>query len=369
MERIALYKDLNLEAVNFETLVKDIIQKSLSGYFKVVYWNYEDYLVYIDGSPIYGIRKHRDGRQERLDAKNYKPDQTSGTLYFYHIPIPSLILFINEDKSPPNPYSFVGYGDEFLSCVKASYVDWERLYKQIKQNEVDGYLIVCNRNGFKALTMLQQGQFIGVYGIKAQDNKVKLKINKEEDYVAVYRTVPEFPILMKGLEKLERVSGSVKDIKQNKLNALIELYNQSTRVYEFIHKGEPTIKLIYQEGEIKNLDVVPQDIKNFRLNVYKMEIPEKVEPIEFFIEQETQEEEVFEAYVSRDVISSVKKVFIEEIGPIGAFLWSKIIKDQGWREDTITEKQLKKLVDILHKEIPDEKHANRFIERIRRYVS
>ncbi len=32
------------------------------------------------------------------------------------------------------------------------------------------------------------------------------------------------------------------------------------------------------------------------------------------------------------------------------------------------EDQVKELVEILHKEIPDEKHANSFIERVRRYM-
>ncbi len=188
MERLALYKDLSLEAVNFETLVKDIARKFLSGYFKIVYWDYEDYLVYMEGSPVYGVRVNRMGGRELLNARAYRPAQSSGTLYFYEIPITNLLLFINEDKFPPNPYSFVGYGNEFLSCVRASHVDWNRLLEQIKRSHIDGYLVVCSKGGFKGVAMLQKGQFMGVYGVREEGGRVKLSLNKERDYVAVYHT-------------------------------------------------------------------------------------------------------------------------------------------------------------------------------------
>lgn len=73
-------------------------------------------------------------------------------------------------------------------------------------------------------------------------------------------------------------------------------------------------------------------------------------------------------YVKEEKVNAVKMHFIEEIGPIGPLLWNKILKDRGLTERSMREEDLKSLINVLYKEIPDSMHANRFLEKVRRVV-
>ncbi len=64
----------------------------------------------------------------------------------------------------------------------------------------------------------------------------------------------------------------------------------------------------------------------------------------------------------------MRAYFIEEIGPIGPLLWNKILKERGYEERHMTKNNLMELIDILYREIPDEKQAKRFLEKARRVI-
>ncbi len=36
------------------------------------------------------------------------------------------------------------------------------------------------------------------------------------------------------------------------------------------------MKLLYQEGEIKSVDTIPYDPKDFKVNIYKINVPEDI---------------------------------------------------------------------------------------------
>jgi hypothetical protein len=75
---------------------------------------------------------------------------------------------------------------------------------------------------------------------------------------------------------------------------------------------------------------------------------------------------VYTPFVPEDTVRRLKEFFIEEIGPIGSLLWNRILKSNGLDEAKLSEDDFEKLVNILRDEIPDEKHKDKFIEKVRR---
>ena len=85
MQRIELYKDLNLESVNLEEIFREIQTKSESGYLKITYWDQEDYIFYAGGKPIGGATYDRQGKKKVLDYLSYRIKNNNGTLSFFRL--------------------------------------------------------------------------------------------------------------------------------------------------------------------------------------------------------------------------------------------------------------------------------------------
>jgi hypothetical protein len=377
MERIALYKDLSLDTVDLRNLIQEIADKKLSGYFQISYWNSDDYLLYTEGDFFWGVSVDRDGTRREITAQNYKPKSTEGSISFYQVPVVNLLIFRHQYNTPPNPYNFAGYGQEFLACIKLSHIDIYRLMEQIERAHIDGYLVMCSKERFILTLMFQKGlpvcsYYQNLYTLKSAQ---KIRLQKDDTYVAVYATEPELPIIMSSMDTLRKEKeGTVdseeeltllkKEISGRKLSALFDLiFNGGKRLYEFFYRGVSFLKLLHHMEKIETANPsITLGVKN-HFSLYSLEVKESLQPIHVEFYEDTGYE-----YVKEEKVNAVKLYFIEEIGPIGSLLWNKILKDRGYREKSMREEDLKSLIDVLYKEIPDSMHANRFLEKVRRVV-
>jgi hypothetical protein len=155
-----------------------------------------------------------------------------------------------------------------------------------------------------------------------------------------------------------------KEISGRKLSALLDLiFNGGKRLYEFFYRGVSFLKLLHHMEKIETANPsITLGVKN-HFSLYSLEVKESLQPIHVEFYEDTGYE-----YVKEEKVNAVKLYFIEEIGPIGSLLWNKILKDRGYREKSMREEDLKSLIDVLYKEIPDSMHANRFLEKVRRVV-
>ncbi len=378
MQRIELYKDLNLESVNLEEIFREIRDKSESGYLKITYWDHEDYIFYAGGKPIGGATYDRQGRKMALDYLNYRIRNYKGTLSFYKLPTLKVLVFKYKELKFPTPYNFVSYGNEFLAPVKATMVDLNRILQQAKEFHLDGYIVIGDDRNYKCMLFLQDGNTIAFYDGKQfiKEGDVRFPVERETDYVGAYSTEPEVPLLLSCMDTLkldeeddfkskEELKAIEKSITSRKATCLLDAtLSNGDRLYQFFYSGAFIVRILHGREELVSASTI--DIKpgtENRLKVFSIDVPLETGSVNV---EFVYEDKVYTAYVPEDKVRKLKKFFIEAIGPIGSALWNRILKSNGLDEGKLRKDDFERLVNILRDEIPDERHRDKFIEKVRR---
>ena len=381
MQRIELYKDLNLESVNLEEIFREIQDKSESGYLKITYWDQEDYIFYAGGKPIGGATYDRQGRKMTLDYLNYRIRNYNGTLSFYKLPTLEVLVFKYKELKFPTPYNFVSYGDEFLAPVKTTMVDPNRVLQQVKRSHLNGYIVIGDDENYKCMLFLQRGSSIAFYDGKQfiKEGDVKFSVKRETDYVGVYSTEAEVSLLLSCMDTLkldeeddfrskEELEAIEKSITLRKATCLLDAtLSNGDRLYQFFYSGASIVRILHSREEMASASRI--DIKpgtENRLKIFSMDFPLETGSVNVEFVYEDADRKVYASYVPEDKVRKLKKFFIEEIGPIGSFLWNRILESNGLDEAKLSKDDFEKLVNILRDEIPDEKHRDKFIEKVRR---
>lgn len=381
MQRIELYRDLNLESVNLEEIFREIQNKSESGYLKITYWNQEDYIFYAGGKPIGGATYDRQGRKMELDYLSYRIKNNNGTLSFFRLPTLEVLVFKYKDLKFPKPYNFVSYGDEFLAPVKTTMVDPNRVLQQAKKAHLDGYIVVCDDENYKCMLFLQGGNSIAFYDGRQfiKKGEVRFSVKRETDYVGVYSTEPEVSLLLSCVNTLklhvennfrskEELEAIEKSITSRKTTCLLDVtFSNGDRLYQFFYSGVPIVGILHSREEITSASTI--DIKpgtENMLRVFSIDVPSETGSVDVEFVYEDVDRKVYTPSVPEDTVRRLKGFFIEEIGPIGSLLWNRILKSNGLDETKLSKDDFQKLVNILRDEIPDEKHRDKFIEKVRR---
>jgi hypothetical protein len=381
MQRIELYKDLNLESVNLEEILREIQNKSESGYLKITYWDQEDYIFYAGGKPIGGATYDRQGRKMALDYLNYRIRNYNGTLSFFKLSTLEVLVFKYKELKFPTPYNFVSYGNEFLAPVKTTMVDPNRVLQQAKKVHLDGYIVVCDDKNYKCMLFLQGGNSIAFYDgrqfIKKGD--VRLSVKRETGYVGVYSTEPEVSLLLSCMNTLklhvennfrskEELEAIKKSITSRKTTCLLDVtFSNGNRLYQFFYSGVPIVGILHTREEIisaSTIDIKP-GTENI-LRVFSIDVPSETGSVDVEFVYEDEDRKVYTPSVPEETVRKLKGFFIEEIGPIGSLLWNRILKSNGLDEAKLSKDDFERLVNILRDEIPDEKHKDKFIEKVRR---
>jgi len=381
MRRIELYKDLNLESVNLEGILREIQDKSESGYLKITYWDQEDYIFYAGGKPIGGVAYDRQGRKMTLNYLNYRIRNYNGTLSFYKLPTPEVLVFKYKERKFPTPYNFVSYGDEFLAPVKTTLVDPNGVLQQAKRSHLNGYIVVCDDENYKCMLFLQGGNSIAFYDGRQfiKKGEVRFSLKRETDYVGVYSTEAEVSLLLSCMDILkldvennfrskEELEAIEKSITLRKITCLLDVtLSNGDRFYQFFYSGVPIVGILHSREEIisaSRIDIKP-GMEN-RLRVFSIDVPLETGSVDVEFVYEDVDRKAYIPSVPRETVRKLREFFIEEIGPIGSLLWNRILKSNGLDEAKLSKDDFEKLIYILRDEIPDEKHRYKFIEKVRR---
>jgi hypothetical protein len=381
MQRIELYKDLNLESVNLEEIFREIQNKSESGYLKITYWDQEDYIFYAGGKPIGGATYDRKGRKTELDYLNYRIRNYNGTLSFFRLPTLEVLVFKYKELKFPTPYNFISYGNEFLAPVKTAMVDPNGVLQQAKRFQLDGYIVIGDNENYKCMLFLQEGNPIAFYDGKQfiRKGKVRFSVKGETDYVGVYSTEPEVSLLLSCTDTLkldvennfrskEELEAIEKNITSRKTTCLLDAtLSNGDRLYQFFYRGVPVIGILHRREEMvsaSRIDIKP-GTEN-RLKVFSIDVSSETGSVNVEFVYEDVDRKVYTPSVPEKTVRKLKRFFIEEIGPIGSLLWNRILKSNGLDEARLSEDDFEKLVNILRDEIPDEKHKDKFIEKVMR---
>jgi len=377
MRGTPVYKDVSLATVKFESIAEEIKSRSFTGFVKVSYWDMEDYLYYLMGEAIDGIRCFPDGKRERVEYRYYKPSSNNGVFSLYATSPLDIFAFKESLQDRITPYTFVGYGQELIVPIQLSHTDPNRILEDMASFEAYGYMVMSQRDSFGPLITFSGGKPVCLYksGIFKHSGKESLWVDTHDSYVAVFRTEPEFVNFVTSLDSLRRLEDvklkRLTDIKNivGKLEGgftLLEIVlSYGLRLFMLLSGRSVVFKMVRDCAQVLTEKQLPTSEGEYLLRLYGIDIRGQFTPLE--INFSSLEEEVVE-YVPREELSAINKAFIEELGPIGAVVWKKVFERLGFEADKLPKNRLEEFINTLAKEIPDEKHANRFIEKTRRWI-
>lgn len=377
MRGVPIYKDINLANVRFDSMREEIKAKAFTGFIKISYWDMEDYLYFLMGEPVDGIRCFSNGRREKIEVKDYKPVSTTGIFSLYTTSPIEIFAFKEALQDRVTPYTFVGYGQELVAPIQLSHTDPNRVLEDMASMDIYGYMLISKKDNLDYLIVLAKGKPTCVYrsGLYKYAGKEVIEISKEPSYLAVYKTEPEFVNFLASLDTLKKLE----DVKLKKLEDAKDVVDKLTEGFKLLEiiisyglrlfmllSGKLLIfKVLRGFTDIKTEVKLPNLDAEYSLRIYSIEIKNKLSLVDVVFSSYT---ETYTDYVPKDVLLSINKAFIEEIGPIGVLVWKKVFEKLGFDLDKLPRSRLMEFIDLLAKEIPDEKHANRFIEKIRRWV-
>lgn len=135
MQETPIYKDVSLAAIKFESILQEIKSMSFTGFVKVSYWDVEDYLYYLRGKVIDGIRCFSNGKRERLEYRYYKLSSDKGVFSLYATSPLDIFAFKESLQNRITPYTFVGHGQELIVPIQLSHADPNRILEDIASFE------------------------------------------------------------------------------------------------------------------------------------------------------------------------------------------------------------------------------------------
>lgn len=376
MQETPIYKDVSLAAIKFESILQEIKSRSFTGFVKVSYWDMEDYLYYLRGEVIDGIRCFSNGKRERLEYKYYKPSSDKGVFSLYATSPLDIFAFKESLQDRITPYTFVGHGQELIVPIQLSHADPNRILEDIASFEAYGYMIISQRDSFGPHITFSGGKPVCLYksGVFKHSGKETLFVDTHNSYVAVFRTEPEFVNFLASLDNLKIIEDlklkRFTDIKNivGKLEGgfyLLEVVlSYGLRLFMLLSGRSVVFKIVRDGTQVFTEKPLPISEGEYPLRLYGIDIRSQFTPLEVSFSSLKEGVE----YVPREKLSAINKAFIEELGPIGTLIWKKVFERLGFDVDKLPENKLEEFINILAKEIPDEKHANRFIEKTRRWI-
>lgn len=377
MRGIQVYKEVSLNSIRFESVLEEIERKTFTGYLKLNYWDKEDYIYYLRGRPVDGIRYLQNGHRERINAQSYALSNMNGVLSMYATSPLEIFAFKESFEEKITPYTFVTYGQEFLGPVELSHIDPEKVLEDVKANQIYGYAVLCSWQGFGPLLAFAGGIPICLYksGTYVHFGKEVLEVENANSIIAVFRTEPEFVSLITSLhtlklmdelrlsrlEELKKITGGL----EGGFSLLELIIGHGLRLFALISGRSPVFKLLNDCGQFLSDMHVPLVEGDYILKLYRMDIKAQREPLEVRLKVLSEHVE----YTSVEKVQRIKKAFVEEIGPIGIVVWKRVFEKMGFEVDKMPLNKLSDFIKMLAEEIPDKKHSDNFLEKARRWLT
>lgn len=376
MRGTPIYKDLELGSVRFDSLREETNKRSFTGYMKIAYWDMEDYLYYLRGKPVGGIRYLSQGGSERIDPEYYHPSSMVGLLSLYATSPIEVFAFLESLQEKVSPYSFITYGQEVVAPLQLSHTDPELILSQVSSLNTYGYMIFAGQQGFGPLISLSAGKPVFVFekGRRHTTRRIDLHIEQSEAYLSVFRTEPEFVDFLASVDSIKKVHSTtihnlhqIKEIIKGFRNTyqLLEiLFTQGLRLFMFVFNSSLVFKIFSKNGVVLQEHQPLIHNKEFVFNIYTVPIKTDLPPIEInFISLKTSVE-----YVQDNELSVINRFFLEDIGPVGVLVWRKVFEKMGLEPNKLPRDKLGEFIARLAEEIPDERHSKSFLEKTRRWL-
>ncbi len=377
MRGTPIYKEVNLSSVKFESILEEIQRNSFTGYMKLSYWDMEDYVFYLRGRQVGGVRQLSEGMREAVNYEVRSPKSEKGVFSLYATSPVEVFSFKESVEDRITPYTFATYGEEFVAPIQLAHTNINSLFKEAEELYINGHMLLTGAESFEAHITLAGGKPVSLWDSKdyTHSGSKSISVDPQNSYICAFRTEPEFSSFLASLDTLKSLENiklrSVADVKGVMANLsdgfrLLELvFSYGLRLFILLLGKSPLLKLVNDCGEVSKDKLIAPANKEYLLRIYSIEIRSEYTPINLSLNTLSQEVN----YLSQEDLSSIRRVFVEEIGPIGAVVWKRIFEVLGFEVDKLPKQEVNKFINMLANEIPDEKHSKRFLEKTRRWLS
>lgn len=338
--------------INFESLIRDLKDKKLTGFVKVEGWDFTDYVILFSGKPLRVIRK-KDNKKEFLEFRDYTLSPDTKLSIYESSPI--LTAHLNKVFSFPENQTliFSGYGDEvFFSQLDI--VDFRKFREFLKKSSFIGYFTLYTPVKILGNFFCLYGDIVGVNCGTLWDYKAfkELQGYGENCFISAYHIPPEEVQLLisvrEGIEQGENGTG-------------------------FIISEEGTIQMLHEGLILKSLKISDEEITEENLTerikgtFYGVKFQEDFSPLELNLELLYGEGE--KGYVEAGTLNKVKEIFVDFMGPIGGVLFKKILGEYSSDLERIPKRSFKPFLQRLEEEIPEEGLKEEFRKKLEEVIN
>ncbi len=344
-----LQADLLGSVVNFKSVLKDLRKQRLSGFVKAEGWDFADYIIFFEGSPLRAIRK-KHLRNENLNLTTYSPpEDTKLSIYETH---PLLTAHILKEFSFPKYQTLIlsGYGEEVFFS-RLDMIDFVKLCDFLRKSGFTGYITLYTPS--KIL-----GNLFYVGGEPKAINSGKLWNEEALNYIFKYS----------GVKFL-----SAYHIPPEELYVLLSLkhgYKEGENSTGLIISESGSIQIVHDNLIINTLRILPEgiaqeDTKEIKEGVfYALDYTDNFPSINVALDNLQLEEE----FVKENVLDRVKEVFIDCIGPVGSILFDRMLSEYTDERNRISKSNLQDFITRLKEEIPEEYLQEEFYDKVKEVI-
>ncbi len=388
MIRKVLFKDLDVNVVNLGNILEEARKSSLTGFFRVTYWNRDDFLIFVDGYPVKVISVHPDGRRLASPPDAFKLEEREGTATLVECSLDDLVGFqeYHHDPGRSGALFLFPLGAVVQEPTSLSFLDVNKEFVLAQKSHLSGYMALYTREKLIGMVIFQEGNPVAVFGGNSSFGSqaidyINANLVLTKSFMSMYTLEYEILSFMYSMhsDNLRLVNSTFsvfqeakEFIESGKRNALVVIEGGGIYRYDFFFRGQQIERLVKEKGFFVNdedligkLAVKVENMPDRNIKVYEIALIEKPQPIEIRIEGSGQEVSSEGGYIPADKVGEIKALFIKELGPVGKLVWNKTLGDMGFKEDTMGPAQMRMLIDRLMKEFPEEELANEFTEKIK----
>ncbi len=381
-----LFRDLDINVINLQNILDDAKRRGVTGFLRIVYWDSEDYLVFVEGEPRRSVALSIDGKRLIGDPGSFSIKGKEGTATLVETTMDDLVGFLEYKHYPDREGSlvFFPYGTLTQEPVSLNFLDLNKGIALAERSHLTGYVALYTEEDLIGMVVFSGGQPVGVFGGNGSYGDeavayINVNLTPSRSYISMYAVEPE---ILNFLVSMHRGNVHPSDtvfmtyqeaedfVTGNKKDALVMVESEGIFRYDLFFRGQKVERilkekgfLVYDEDARKRISVKVENMPERKIKLYEITLVEKISPVEVSFEiaaTETTEDEV-----PPEVVDTVRSEFIKKVGPVGRILWTRILTEMGFKEGSLTKAQLKTLIPRLRDEIPEEDMRREFLEKIR----
>ncbi len=368
-----IFKELDLKLLNLDKVLGEIRNKKFTGFLKIDYWDRSEILTFHEGNGLKLVKIFTDGKASLEEFKNFRIENSEGSSSLMEADIEDIssLHCFALNTSSLHCLSIFPYGTPFHDTVPVEFVNIKNELRLIREAGLYGYMAFFTPYELLGFIVLQNGEPVEII----KEKNIKSLLHIKDAYISIYSLEPELVQFLYSMKNAKLINEKFKDFKEvkeyvesEKMDAIVHTVAGNIHRYDFFFRGLKVSEIVRYSGilisedeEREALSSKVENIPEKNIHLYSINIITDVKRVnveELFTEKGERE-------ISPENLNEIKIEFIKYLGPVGKILWDKILKEMGIDEGVLYESDIRRLVDRLEREIPEEDLKKEFKERVK----